>query len=189
MDKYSNYIDLAACEREGTDFKVVVLERDGALAAIIAPHAGGIEPKTGPIARDIARTDSSLYCFRGLKKDGNHDLHITSHNFDEPKCLKLIANHKCVIAIHGCDEGGERIFISGLDTSLIHDLADGLNCVGIVAETSGHKYTGTMPNNICNRGQTGKGVQFELSLQFRNGTQVPAFVRAVRAVLCGRNIA
>lgn len=187
MDKYSNYTDLAASEREGADFQVLVLERNGASAAIIATHAGGIEPKTGLIARDIAGTEFSLYRFRGIKKKCNRDLHITSHNFDEPRCLSLIANHKRVIAIHGCDENGERVFLSGLDNTLIDDLVFGLRRVGIIAETSGHKYTGTLPNNICNRGQAKKGIQFELSLQFRNGTQVPAFVRAVRAVLCGRN--
>src|SRR5512143_1621980 len=99
IDRYSNYAELAANETEGTDFEVIALKQNKASTAIIAPHAGGIEPKTGFIARSIAGTDYSLYCFRGLKSNGNHALHIASHKFDEPRCLKLIADHKNVISI------------------------------------------------------------------------------------------
>ncbi len=186
MDKYSSYAELATSEKEGADYERVVRPRAGASVAVIAPHAGGIEPKTGPIAQDIAGAEFSLYCFRGRKKDGNCDLHITSHNFDEPECVKLIAGHEWVVAVHGCNEQDERVLLGGLDKALIDDLASELSRVGIVAETSGHRYTGTLPNNICNRGRSNAGVQFELSLPFRNGTQVPAFVTAVRAVLSAR---
>ncbi len=187
MDKYSNYAELAAYEREGTDFEVIVLEQNKALTAIIAPHAGGIEPKTGFIASAIAGIDYSLYCFRGLKSNGNHALHIASHKFDEPRCLKLIANHKNVISIHGCNEEGERAFIGGRDIDLINVLADELSRVGMSFKGQGYKFAGTNQNNICNRGQTNMGVQFELSLQFRNGIHVPLFVKAVRKVLNGLN--
>jgi phage replication-related protein YjqB (UPF0714/DUF867 family) len=183
MDKYSNYAELEAHEREGIDFEVIVLEQKKSLAAIIAPHAGGIEPKTGLIVRSIARTDYSFYCFRGLKSKCNPDLHIASHRFDEPRCLKLIANHKRVVSIHGCDVEGERVFLGGLDNSLIEILLSELSRVGITVEPSDPKYSGTHPNNICNRGQTKRGVQLELSIQFRIGTQVPLLVNAVRRVL------
>jgi len=186
VDKYSSYSKLASSEKEGTDYERVVRARAGALVVVMAPHAGGIEPKTGPIAQDIAGTEFSLYCFCGRKKNGNRDLHIKSPNFDEPECVKLIASHQWVVAVHGCDEQGERVFLGGLDKALINDLASELSLVGIVAETSGHKYTGTSSNNICNRGRSNAGAQFELSLPFRNGTQVPAFVTAVRAVLSAR---
>lgn len=186
MDKYSNYAELEAHEREGIDFEVVVAEQKKSLAAIIAPHAG-IEPKTGLIARSIARTDYSFYCFRGLKSKGNHTLHIASHRFDEPRCLKLIANHKRVISIHGCDAKGERIFLGGLDNSLIEILLSELSHAGIIVEPSESKYTGMHPENICNRGQTKKGVQFELSFQFRIGNQALLLVKAVRRVLQGLN--
>ena len=186
MDKYSSYDELATSEKEGADYERVVRARAGALVAVIAPHAGGIEPKTGPIAQDIAGAEFSLYCFRSRKKDGNRDLHITSHNFDEPECVKLIACHKWVVSVHGCDEKGEQVFLGGLDNELIDDLAYELRRVGIVAKKSGHKYPGKRLKNICNRGRSNAGVQFELSFPFRNGTQVPAFVTAVRAVLSAR---
>lgn len=186
MDKYSCYAELEASEKEGIDFERVVHRRVGALAVVIAPHAGGIEPQTGPIARDIAGTEFSLYLFCGRKKKGNRDLHITSPNFDEPECVKLVSSHRWVVAVHGCDEEGERVFLGGLDNALVNDLASALSALGVVAETSGHQYTGTCASNICNRGASNAGAQFELSLPFRNGINVPAFIAAVRWVLSAR---
>jgi phage replication-related protein YjqB (UPF0714/DUF867 family) len=152
----------------------------------LPPHAGGIEPKTEIIAKNIAGTEFSFYCFRGLKKKGNRSLHITSHNFDEPECVNLVAKHRLVVTIHGCDKEGERVFLGGLDKPLIDDLALALEKAGIKAETTGHEYTGTCVSNICNLGLTKAGVQIELSLAFRNGTQVPSFVATVRGVLFKR---
>ena len=65
-DKYSNYAELAAAEEEGVDFEVVVMKRDPPRVAVTAPHAGGIEPRTGPIPRKIVGAEFSLYCFRGM---------------------------------------------------------------------------------------------------------------------------
>lgn len=185
-DKYSNYAELAAAEEEGADFEIVVINRPRSRIAVIAPHAGGIEPRTGPIAKSIAGAEFSLYCFRGLKDGGNRDLHITSHHFDEPTCLELISDQEWVIAIHGCEKKDERVFLSGLDKTLLTDLEAVLLRAGIRVETSGHNYTATHPNNICNRGRSNAGVQFELSPSFRNGDSVPAFVAAVRGVLLDR---
>ena len=100
--------------------------------------------------------------------------------------MALVTNHRWVVAIHGCGEPGERVLLGGLDTALIDDLALSLSRVDIVAEAVGHKYTGTCTKNICNMGITRTGVQFELSLPFRNGEQVPIFVAAVREVLLKR---
>jgi phage replication-related protein YjqB (UPF0714/DUF867 family) len=186
MDVYSCYSELADSEKEGRDFERFVCARDDATVAIIAPHAGGIEPKTGDIAQEIAGTEFSFYCFRGLKKIGNHVLHITSHNFDEPQGVALVTNHRWIVVLHGCEEPGERVFLSGLDLALIDDLALALSHAGITAETVGQKYPATEAKNICNRGITRKGVQFELSRSFRNGERVPAFVKAVREILLKR---
>lgn len=182
-DKYANFAELAASEREGIDFEIVVEVRENASVAVIAPHAGGIERGTGRIARRIADDDFSLYCFRALKKKGNRDLHITSHHFDEPRCLELIRGRRKVIAIHGCDNGGARVFLGGLDQRLIEEMVAALLRVGIKVETTGHRYKAISAENICNRGASRRGVQFELPRTFRNGSQIPIFVKAVRAVL------
>lgn len=186
MDNYSSYNDLAKAEKEGEDFERIFCVRDGATVAVIAPHAGGIEPKTEVIAKDIAGKEFSFYCFRGLKKKGNRSLHITSNKFDEPECVNLVAKHRLVVTIHGCDKEGERVFLGGLDKPLIDDLTLALAESGIKAETTGQEYTGACFSNICNLGLTKVGVQFELSLAFRNGTRVPSFVAAIRKVLFKR---
>lgn len=186
VDKYSCYAELEASEKEGTDFERIICPRLGASTAVIAPHAGGIEPQTGPIARDIAGIEFSLYLFCGRKKNGNSDLHITSSNFDEPECVSLVSRHRWVVAIHGCKEQGARVFLGGLDEPLVNDIASALNVVGILAETSGHQYSATCASNICNRGASNAGAQLELSLPFRRGIQVPDFVAAVRGVLLAR---
>src|SRR5712691_6234203 len=180
MDTYKCFAELKASELLDTDYAVVATPRNGTRVAVIAPHGGGIEPRTAEIAQVIAGGQFSVYCFKGLKKKGNKTLHITSPNFDEPKCLKLIGTHTWVLAIHGFDSEGQRVLLGGLDAALVRDLARGLSTVGITAETSGHKYTGTCLTNICNRGATGKGAQFELSMAFRKSQRVSKFVAAVR---------
>lgn len=186
VDKYSSYSELAQSETEGVDYERLVHVQAGALVAVIAPHAGGIEPLTGSIAQGIAGTEFSGYCFKGLKKAGNRDLHITSHRFDEPRCVELVSCHQWVVAIHGCNAEGERAFLGGLDRALIADFALHLKAAGINAETTGHPYAGVDPNNICNRGKSSAGVQFELSLSFRKAARIPAFVAAVRSALLSR---
>ena len=181
-DKYLNFNELAGHQREGIDFEIVAVEKPNAIAAIIASHAGGIEAKTGTIAKAIAGTEYSLYCFEGMKSSGNRILHITSQHFDEPKCLKLIEKHQRVISIHGCNEKKEKVYIGGLDDELIKILTSELSSVGIIPEQS-EKFSAKSTNNICNRGQTKKGIQFELSLQFRTDPRVPFFVKSVRSAL------
>lgn len=74
-ERYRNFADLAAHEKENLDFRVRSDERHGA-ATVIAPHGGGIEPGTSELAQAIAGDDLSFYAFEGLKKNGNGVLHI-----------------------------------------------------------------------------------------------------------------
>lgn len=89
-DKYQNYEELRAHERLGADFRIYMRDVD-APVAIIAPHGGGIERGTSELARVISGTDYNIYCFEGIKLNNNSHLHLTSTNFDEPQCLKLVA--------------------------------------------------------------------------------------------------
>lgn len=183
MDKYPCFFKLASREERGVDYKICVRQKATSRVVIIAPHGGGIEPETSRIAENIAGAEFSLYCFMGRKSKGNSVLHITSHNFDEPECLKLIAEHNWVLAIHGCNKLGEIAFLGGLDKLLICDLASALHSANIPVETTGHPYPGKHKRNICNRGAQNAGAQFELSLPFRQGNQMPLFIKTVRDVL------
>ena len=89
-DAYQNFAALRRHEFEWIDFRVVVEDRHSPVA-IVAPHGGKIEPGTSQIATAIAGLDYSLYCFEGIKRTGNARLHVTSSNFDEHRCLALIA--------------------------------------------------------------------------------------------------
>ena len=88
---YRSYADLAAVQAEGEDYRVVVVPRATSRVAIVAPHGGSIEAHTSSIARQIAGTDLNLYLLEGTRPAGNYQaLHLTSHRFDEPRCLMLL---------------------------------------------------------------------------------------------------
>jgi phage replication-related protein YjqB (UPF0714/DUF867 family) len=183
MDKYSSFSELSACERRGVDYEISVRPQLASSVAVIAPHGGGIEPRTAGIAKRIAGDDFSFYSFRGLKHRENRNLHITSHKFDEPKCLGLVAEQDWVLAIHGCRESEEQAFLGGLDRPLICDLESALLAADIDVQTTGHPYPAIHPRNICNRGSRRIGAQFELTKPFRQSKRVPLFVKVVREVL------
>ena len=116
-DRYSNFAELAKNEVEGADYRVRVYAQ-GQTVVIIAPHGGRIEPGTSEIARAIAGHDHSLYLFEGLRDRPHKDLHVTSTNFDEPRCQSLIKSYKVVVAVHGLDGGTQTAKIGGLDDVL-----------------------------------------------------------------------
>src|SRR5690348_10954404 len=63
MDKYRTFEALCNAEKVGIDFDIVQVRRRGAQVVIIAPHGGGIEPRTSEIAREIAGESFSYYAF------------------------------------------------------------------------------------------------------------------------------
>lgn len=186
VDTYPSFAALAAREVRGSDYDLDVQLRLSSRVAVIAPHGGGIEPETSRIAQSIAGAEFSFYSFRGLKRKGNRSLHITGHHFDEPECLRLLARHEWVVAIHGCAARGERVFLGGLDDALKSEFVAELTNTGITLKTSNHPFLGLHPRNVCNRGSRHAGVQFELSLPFRRGKHVAQFVDALRRVLARR---
>jgi phage replication-related protein YjqB (UPF0714/DUF867 family) len=193
-DKYKNFEELAADEQEGLDFQVRFRARRGT-AAVIAPHGGGIEPGTSELADAIANVDLSFYAFEGIKKAANGILHITSARFDEPQGVALVAASPVVIALHGEDSGDPVVFLGGLDQDLGARIQAYLKGEGFIVGTHDNpNLQGHDKSNICNRGQSGRGVQLELSHGLRalffptlakNGRQHPTeqfgrFVNAVR---------
>ena len=61
--------------------------------AIVAPHAGKIEIYTSDGAKAIANWAYTfgLYLLEGLRDNYNFEtLHLSSHDFDEPRCLQFI---------------------------------------------------------------------------------------------------
>lgn len=182
-DRYGSYGELAAAHREGVDFRVQAVHR-GSGIAIVAPHGGCIERGTSDIARAIAGEDFDLYLFEGCLPARNFEaLHLTSHNFDEPRCLSVISGCHTVVAIHGVADPGELALLGGRDVALAGALADRMYVRGVRARISGHRYPGLDARNLCNRGASGAGVQIELSDRLRGGLLEPCVIDAVRRTL------
>ncbi len=168
-DTYPNFATLEQHERAGIDYAVLLRRAEPAFA-IIAPHGGGIEPGTSEIADAIACRRWSFYAFEGLKRTGNRILHITSTCFDEPMCLVLLGNTTRVVTIHGeeSDDDGEGVFVGGLDEDLGTSIVACLTAEGFnVRKHPDPNLQGLDPQNICNRGAAGAGVQLELSRAVR----------------------
>lgn len=115
-DSYKGFQDLAEAQVEGTDYRVHVRANAGSSVAVIAPHGGSIEQYTSDIARAIAGAEFNLYLFEGIRRAGNYAaLHLTSHKFNEPRCLELLSKCDHVIAIHGCRGEEQQVLVGGLD--------------------------------------------------------------------------
>jgi phage replication-related protein YjqB (UPF0714/DUF867 family) len=192
VDQYRNFAELRAAERELIDYRIIAVDRLSPIT-ILAPHGGWIEPPTSKIARLVAADSYNLYCFEDLRAGrDHHELHITSNNFDEPQCCKLVAASDVVVALHGQQDRDRPhcVDIGGLDRMLRDRMAHELGRDGFEARTEGHLFPATGEENICNRGRRGQGVQLELPRSLRDllrkdpeimGGFVEALRRAIKA--------
>lgn len=166
-DRYSSFKQLAANERLNIDYRIRVTDRLSE-TVIIAPHGGWIEPGTSEIAEAISGSDLSFYAFEALRNAPHGDYHITSHRFDEPKTIKLLGRSRTVLAIHGRrNEGPDSVWLGGLAVGLRDAIGKALQDAGFNAELN-HRLPGQNESNICNRGNSGKGVQLELPRRLRD---------------------
>jgi phage replication-related protein YjqB (UPF0714/DUF867 family) len=78
----------------------------------------------------------------------------------------MAASAKTVISIHGCRGRGAWTYLGGRDQDLQRSVADALHAAGFSVGTSA-RFQGISPQNICNRGSSGKGLQLELSFGLR----------------------
>lgn len=181
---YRSYADLAAAQREGEHFTVTLHRRPGARVAILAPHGGRIEDGTSEIARAIAGQEHHLYLLEGRRASHNyHTLHLTSHRFDEPRCLELLSHAERVVAVHGCRGHHEAVYIGGRDVELADCIHRRLSALGIDAQAGDHPFPGRHPENVCNRGVQGAGVQLEITHPLRRSRRVERLALAVRQSL------
>jgi phage replication-related protein YjqB (UPF0714/DUF867 family) len=169
-DTYNNFRELNHSEKLNEDFRISIFDV-GSPITIIAPHGGKIEPKTSYIADSIARQAFNCYRFEGIKRNDNRHLHITSHNFDEPQALKLIARSRIVVAVHACTDDVPLVYPGGRHSELIGAIAIALKAAGIMVADGNLKYRGLNSKNICNRGISGKGAQLEISRGLRDDSR------------------
>ena len=182
-DIYTNFEELKHHEELNRDYDIWISDV-GSPITIMAPHGGRIEPRTSYIARKIARNRFNCYCFEGIKADNNGRLHITSHNFDEPQALRLMARSQTVVTIHACTDKESRVYLGGLDGKLISLIAGQLKARGVVRARTNSRYPGLNPDNICNRGASQKGAQLEVSRGLRDDLrQIELLSAAVHTAL------
>jgi phage replication-related protein YjqB (UPF0714/DUF867 family) len=190
-DRYSSFAELAASEQIDVDYRIRIEDR-GTSIIVIAPHGGHIEPGTSQIAAAIANAELSLYAFEGVRPGRPHgDLHITSTNFDEPNALNLVRRTQTAIAIHGRrDKEGPSVWVGGLATFLRDKLVSALNSAGFDATIAKGHLAARDARDICNRGMSGAGVQFELARTLRGQLtadthMMRAFCNAIRVEILG----
>ena len=186
-NEYQNFDALSKAEREGINFRICVGKKKSSVS-IIAPHGGNIEPKTSLIAAAIAGSSFNLYCFDGLKSArADMTLHITSHVFDEPKCLALISACDAVVSVHGLCGKGKTIEVGGLDFVLRDQVCRHLKLAGFKAKAvNSGNHAAISKSNICNRGRSAKGIQLEITRGLRdtlNGPRLAKFANAVREAI------
>ena len=182
-DRCRSFNELQRHETLDKDYTVTMHDA-GSRVTIIAPHGGKIEPRTSDLARRIAGEDYNFYCFEGIKDRDNACLHITSHRFDEPGAVDLVARSRIVIAVHACTGTAGLVHIGGLNNKLGQIIAEELQNRAIDISNDHPRFQGTNPDNICNRGSTGIGVQLEVTRDLRDDLQkVESIAQAVRAAL------
>ena len=186
-DRYPDFATLAAAHEQDRDYRITVQDR-GTCVAILAPHGGTIEPETASIARAVAGDDLSFYLFEALHAGAHGDYHITSHRFDEPRALALVAGADTSIAIHGRkDDGTDTVWLGGRDEIQRDAVGDALRAAGFGAALN-TALPGVHPSNICNRTRSGTGVQLELPRSLRrslsqDATMMARFSTALRAAI------
>lgn len=169
---YTSFESLKQEKEYGVDY-CIHYEKRGSMFAIMAPHGGTIEPGTELIAQAIAGEEHSLYVFEGLTE--GRELHITSHNFDEPYALALAESVEHVVTIHGypSHEGEEFLLIGGkhiqLRNSVMQSFIRGGFPVIEDVKSFDSRVQGVCSKNICNRGASKDGgVQIEISFGLIN---------------------
>lgn len=165
QDRYLNYGLLEASEQEGVDYRIHVCRRPSGVA-VMALHGGDIEPGTSEVASAVASHGHSLYLFEGTKDRGNRHLHLASTRFDEPHAVRIALESETVVTIHGCAEKGAKVLLGGLHIPLVSRVRNALGSAGFQVEARAG-LQGLHPQNLCNRGRSGGGVQLELSSGLR----------------------
>ncbi|MDO8451348.1 MAG: poly-gamma-glutamate hydrolase family protein [bacterium] len=160
---YKNFKELPAQKPGSFDYKIDFEDR-GTDSVVIGIHGGEIEPGTEEVVRAISGSDLSYYLFLG----GERTQHITSTHFDEENCVNLVSKSKNVISIHGKKGVEEFVMVGGLDNDLVSKIEIALKAAGFTILPASNGIGGIEPNNICNKGSSGKGLQLELSRGLRD---------------------
>ncbi|MCK1999776.1 poly-gamma-glutamate hydrolase family protein [[Brevibacterium] frigoritolerans] len=168
-DTYANFAELAANTVLDVDYHIEATKRNSN-TAMIAIHGGGIETGTSELAMFAANGVYSEYAFEGWRSSNNGELHITSTHFDEPTALDIVTNSDYVVSFHGYADTVKHTLIGGRDVDAKQAAYNALTAAGFSCEVLAFGATigGSDPDNICNKGTRGMGLQLEISTAQRS---------------------
>jgi phage replication-related protein YjqB (UPF0714/DUF867 family) len=189
IDTYASVAELLDRERHYVEIDTRVEGRSR--IAVLAPHAGQIEPFTGEIARAVAGDEHRYYGFAGTAPGENRRLHVTSTRFDEPALRAVLHGARTALSIHGTSgDDVAATFIGGVNRTLANTIRGNLEKAGFVVIDAPAHLAGIDPRNVVNRVPEG-GVQLELTgrqrQELRKGflrrVRFDCYVQAIRAAL------
>ncbi|MFH0068472.1 poly-gamma-glutamate hydrolase family protein [Peribacillus sp. NPDC056705] len=196
-DIYANFNELKANTVVEIDYHIEATKRNSNIL-MMTPHGGGIEIGTSELVLFSANGIFSEYAFEGWRTSNNHELHITSTNFDEPICLDMVGETEHIIAFHGySDTVNKHTMIGGRDSNAKQSAFEALTAAGFSCEIVpvGGYLAGSDPDNICNKGTKRMGLQLEISTAQRyaffgtntraerRNTTLPEFHNYVEAII------
>ena len=164
---YQSMTDLVSQEPAKGNYFFQIDDSRQSNVKLFAPHGGCIEPCTGNIVIEIAAGVVDYYIFNGIRKAQCYQtLHVTSTQYDEPRCLAMVRGAKVALAIHGCD--GEESFmeVGGATRLLNEQLSSYLTRMNFPVVQAAQHRTGEDALNFINQASIG-GLQLELSAGFR----------------------
>jgi phage replication-related protein YjqB (UPF0714/DUF867 family) len=150
---------------KGVDYAINVRE-SGGYVAVVALHAGGIEPLTGELAEAIAGPDHNLYLFCGLRETDNAALRISPLRAQEMRLDNLIRRSKAVLSLTGVADVGQTVQVGGTNETLRLVLLGALQEAGFDARRSETPGVDGSRAYFFNQAEYG-GVQMELSAGLR----------------------
>lgn len=101
-------------------------------------------------------------------------MHLPSHKFDEPLAAYMASRATWILTLHGSARRDASILVGGRDRIRRGLFRSGLVSAGFRARISrDHGLTGRHPENLCNRGRWGAGVQLEIARDLRDRLQRP----------------
>lgn len=163
-DKYPSLVSLKKHLRRNEHYRIRARDRR-AVATIISPHGGAIEPGTSALARAVAGDDYNLFDFQGLVREHAMDLHVTATRFRDKKLTQMLSRSRVAISLHGMgNQGHTDIWLGGRNPTLKAVVLRELLAAGFNVNPDSPQYRGESPNNVVNLAVE-EGVQLELSFE------------------------
>jgi phage replication-related protein YjqB (UPF0714/DUF867 family) len=162
-DTFGSMTELVGALAAGENYSLQIDTSYHSAVKIFAPHAGCIEPCTGPVALALAEGHFDLFAFHGTrKKDCFDTLHVTSARYDLPECVRLASEGELAVSIHGCAGKESFLEIGGGAADLAAELTELLVRNGFDARVPPLSRRGEDPGNFINKAKRG-GIQIEMS--------------------------